>query len=104
MHTHTWHVTINLSEQDAHTHAEAVLHTDVGPDRHHEGVARRNPHDRDVAEIGDELAVARALSGLAQDLLDATNADIADNSAPVRTAAEWKGDRERPGEQGAQTP
>ena len=40
------------------------------------GIARLNPADRNVAEIGDELAVARALSNLADQLFAATAADI----------------------------
>lgn len=79
MHTRTWHVTINLFEHDTTTRAEAVLHTDAGPDRRHEAEARRRPSDRDVPEIGDELAASRALAGLAHDLLDAAIADVASN-------------------------
>lgn len=79
MHTRTWNVTVHLYEQDGSTRAEAVLHTDAGPDLRHEAVARRHPGDRDVPEIGDELAACRALAGLAHDLLDATIADVAAN-------------------------
>jgi hypothetical protein len=39
-------------------------------------VARRNPADDNVAEIGDELAAARALSDLGHQLLVATACDI----------------------------
>lgn len=79
MHTRTWNVTINLFEEDDRTRAEAVLHTDAGPDLRHEALARRHPGDRDVPEIGDELAACRVLAGLAHDLLDATIADVAVN-------------------------
>ena len=40
------------------------------------GTARLNPTDADVPEIGDELAVARALSALAHRLVDAAATDI----------------------------
>lgn len=40
------------------------------------GLARLNPADRDVPEIGDELAVARALSDLGHQLLDTAAGDI----------------------------
>ena len=40
------------------------------------GIARLNPTDRNVAEIGDELAVARALSNLADQLFAAAASDI----------------------------
>lgn len=79
MHTRTWHVTIDLFEHDDHTRAEAVLRTDAGPEVRHEAVARRHPGDRDVPEIGDELAACRALAGLAHDLLDAAISDVAAN-------------------------
>ena len=76
MHTRTWRVDIHLFEDDATTRADAVLRTDAGTELRHDGVARRNPTDRDIPEIGDELAVCRALAGLAHDLLDATIADV----------------------------
>jgi hypothetical protein len=79
MHTRTWHVEVYLFEHDDHTRAEAVLRTDAGTELRHEGTARRNPRDRNVPEIGDELATCRALSGLAHDLLDAGLADVAAN-------------------------
>ena len=91
MHTRTWHVTINLFEEEALTRADAVLHTDAGPDVRHSALARRHPADRDVPEIGDELAACRALAGLAHDLLDAAIADVAVNDprggTPVITEA-----------------
>jgi hypothetical protein len=76
MHTRTWHVTLHLFEEDQHTRAEAVLRTDAGTEIRHEGSANRHPRDRDVPEIGDELAASRALNGLAHDLLEATVADV----------------------------
>jgi hypothetical protein len=80
MHTRTWHVTINLYEQDGgSTRAEAVLRTDAGPDLRHVAVARRRPGDRDVPEIGSELAACRALAGLSHDLLDAAIVDVEAN-------------------------
>lgn len=72
----TWHVTLNLFEEGDHTRAEAVLRTSSGTEVRHSGVSRRSPGDRDVPEIGDELAVCRALHGLAQDLLEATVVDV----------------------------
>ena len=39
----------------------------------------KSPLDRDVPEIGDELAVCRALNGIAHDLLDATILDVEQN-------------------------
>jgi hypothetical protein len=79
MHTKTWHLLVNISEQDGSTRAEAVLRTDAGAEFRHVGRARCLPGDRDVPEIGDELAVSRALSGLAQYLLLLSISDIEAN-------------------------
>lgn len=76
MHTRTWHVELNIFEEDEHTRAEAVLRTDAGTELRHPGSAYRHPRDRDVPEIGDELAVSRALSGLAHDLFEAAVGDV----------------------------
>lgn len=80
MKTKTWHVEIYLFEEDGHTRADAVLRTDAHTERRHSGLARRNPGDVNVPEIGDELAACRALSGLAHDLLEATVSDVQQNA------------------------
>lgn len=79
MHTRTWQVEVLLFEDDGRTRATAVLRTDAGTELRHEAHARRHPKDREVPEIGDELAVSRALSGLAHDLLEASISDIEQN-------------------------
>lgn len=72
-----WHVDIYIGELDGQTHAEARLRP-----RSSEvvltgsGKARLNPSDRDVPEIGDELAVSRALGDLAHRLLQTAADDI----------------------------
>lgn len=71
-----WTVEVLISEHDNETHAEARLHTGDKTDLRGRGTARRNPPDRDVPEIGDELAAARALSDLAHHLLHAVVEDI----------------------------
>jgi hypothetical protein len=81
MHTKTWSVEIFISDHDdGTTGAEAVLHTTNGNVLRHHATARRNSGDRDVPEIGEELATCRALTGLAQDLFEATIIDIEDNT------------------------
>jgi hypothetical protein len=40
------------------------------------GRARRNPSDPDVPKIGEELAIARALSDLSHQLVEAAATDI----------------------------
>lgn len=79
MHTRTWHIEVLLFEEDGRTQAEAVLRTDVGTELRHRGSARRRPGDKDVPEIGDELATCRALAGLTHDLLEATALDVEEN-------------------------
>lgn len=83
MHIRTWHIDVHLFEDEAErtTRAELVLRTDAGTEVRHVGTARRRPTDAEVPEIGDELALARALSGLAHDLLDASVADIEANES-----------------------
>ena len=71
-----WTVTIDIDEHDGHTRAVARLH-----DRDTErltgvGLARLDPADRDVPEIGDEIAVARALSDLSHRLLRTATEDV----------------------------
>jgi hypothetical protein len=85
MHTRTWHVDVHLSEDGERTRALAILKTDAGTEVRHEGYARRNPSDPDVPEIGDELATCRALQGLAQDLLEASVADVEENMRRIRS-------------------
>jgi hypothetical protein len=86
--TKTWDIKVYISEDGNETRAEAVLRTTAGTELRHSGRARRNPADRDVPEIGDELAACRALTGLAHDLLDATVADVEQNVQGPVTLAE----------------
>jgi hypothetical protein len=74
----SWTVQIDIGEHDGMTRATAQLHTGDSTSLIGSGSARRNPADPDVPEIGDELAVARALSQLAHVLLDAAADDISD--------------------------
>ncbi|HEX7659216.1 MAG TPA: DUF1876 domain-containing protein [Pseudonocardiaceae bacterium] len=76
MHTEQWNVDIYLDEHDGKTRAQARLHNPDETGLVGTGLARRNPTDTSVPEIGDELAVARALSDLAHQLVDAAARDI----------------------------
>lgn len=71
-----WTVTIDIDEHDGQTRAAARLRTGDTDTLEGIGRARLNPTDRDIPEIGDELAVARALSELSHRLLDTAAADI----------------------------
>lgn len=63
-----WAAEISLREVDRETRAEArLIRGDARVAGH--GVARRSPDDREVTEIGEEIAAARALFDLAHKLL-----------------------------------
>lgn len=84
-----WTVEIFIDEHDdeRRTHAEARLHTRDATQLRGTGTSRRHPRDREVPEIGDELAAARALSDLSHRLLLAAAADIEQfNADRVRLA------------------
>lgn len=76
MHVSEWTANIQLLEQDDVTHARVALNTGTtwlsG-----EGLARRRPSDPLVPEVGDELAVGRALVELGERLIRAAGEDIA---------------------------
>ncbi|MEU7990027.1 DUF1876 domain-containing protein [Streptosporangium canum] len=78
-----WAVQVYITEEGNDTSARAVLST---RDKTHitgVGHARRNPADQPVPEIGDELAVARALTDLANRLLAVSSEDIAQFAGPT---------------------
>lgn len=70
-----WTVGISIDEHEGHTRARARLRwrdqESVGV-----GLARLNPADRNIDDIGDELAVARALADLAKRMMAVTEHDI----------------------------
>jgi len=72
----SWTVQVDIGEHDGMTRAIAQLHTGDRTSLTGTGSARLNPADPDVPEIGDELAVSRALSQLAHVLLDAAAEDM----------------------------
>ena len=73
--TKTCHIDVLIEEHEERTRAKARLSwagkTFVGI-----GLARLDPADRPVAQIGDELAIARALSDLSNQLFALTSTDI----------------------------
>lgn len=71
-----WSVDVVIDEYENRTRALARLHKPDEVDVVGVGTARLNPSDVNVPEIGDELAAARALTGLAHKLLDAAADDI----------------------------
>ncbi|EID10971.1 hypothetical protein MXEN_17518 [Mycobacterium xenopi RIVM700367] len=71
----TWKVDVFVDEHPRRTRAKVEMYW---RDRKLTGIgfARRNPADENIAEIGHELAVARALSNLADQLFAITAADV----------------------------
>ncbi len=76
----TWTVEVRIDEHESRTRAVARLRIDDAESIAGTGLARLNPADRDVPKIGDELAVARALSELSHRLLDVAAQDIEQSS------------------------
>jgi hypothetical protein len=76
--TRRWSVDIFIDEHEDEriTHAEARLRTNDKTHLVGRGTAHRHPDDAEVAEIGDELAAARALSNLSHELIHAAASDI----------------------------
>jgi Domain of unknown function (DUF1876) len=71
-----WQIEIFIDEHEERTRAKARLHSRDNTTLVGVGLARLHPADSNVPEIGDELAVARALSDLAHQLLEASAKDI----------------------------
>jgi hypothetical protein len=72
----SWTVRIDIGEHDGRTRAVAHLQTLDTDALVGVGFARLNPTDPDVPEIGDEIAVARALSDLGHRLLHTATGDL----------------------------
>jgi Domain of unknown function (DUF1918)/Domain of unknown function (DUF1876) len=75
-HVTSWHVDIYLSEGDEGTAAHAVLHGVSQKLLDGRGTAVHRPDEANVPEIGNEVAVARALRGLADRLLATASDDM----------------------------
>jgi len=71
----TWQLNLVVDEHEERTRAKARLNW-RGNELVGVGLARRNPADEPAAEIGNELAVARALHDLANQLFALTESDI----------------------------
>ncbi|MFJ8441259.1 dsRBD fold-containing protein [Kitasatospora griseola] len=77
-HTKQWTLRLDLFEENDTTKVHAVL--DTGDNRlESRAVSHRNPHDRQVPEIGDEYAAGRALIELGRRLIGSGRADAAAN-------------------------
>jgi hypothetical protein len=72
----TWTVDVFLTEGDGVTWAEAVLRSGADRELRGTGMARCDPDDYDIPEIGDEVAASRALADLARRLRRTATDDI----------------------------
>jgi len=77
-HVKDWQVRISVFGSDDDAEATVVLLTDSPTHLQARGESHRSGRDRTVPEIGEEVAVARALRRLADQLLDAAAVDIED--------------------------
>lgn len=84
---HQWTVRISVFEGDDTT-ARAVLVADPLDDVRGTGTSHRRASDPPQARIGDEVAVARALRHLADQLLERAAVDIGDSTgeSPIRVS------------------
>jgi hypothetical protein len=83
-----WSADIVIGENDGQTYAEARLHTEIGDQLVGVGRAWLSPDDYDIPEIGDEVAVARALNDLGHRLLITAAGDIEQvTNEPVHLSA-----------------
>ena len=71
-----WQVRVSVFGSDDDAEATAVLLADSPTHLTAHGHSHRSEHDRVVPEIGDEVAVARALRHLADQLLETAADDI----------------------------
>lgn len=77
-HVKTWSVRVDVFEGPGETTAHAVLSAESEIGLGARGTARLHPGDPDVPEIGDEVAVARALRRLSDSLLEAAAGDLSE--------------------------
>ncbi len=89
--TQEWNVRIFIFEEEGTTTARAVLDTGESTITGR-GVARCNPEDVDIPEIGDELAASRAMAELGRQLMRVADRDLQGVGAgplPPRTQASF---------------
>jgi hypothetical protein len=73
---HDWQVRVSIVESDDDTDARVVLVADSPAHLTASGHSHRSAADTPIPEIGDQVAVARALRRLADQLLDTATEDI----------------------------
>jgi hypothetical protein len=76
---HEWTIQVSILEGEDTT-ATAVLLTDVPSALRATGASHRSARDPSIPQIGDDVAVARALHHLADQLLDAATRAVEDST------------------------
>ncbi|MFJ8311496.1 MULTISPECIES: DUF1876 domain-containing protein [unclassified Streptomyces] len=71
-----WHVELEFSEQGHRTSAAALIRLADGSEIKGRGYAMRHPSDPEQLRVGEEIAGARALMGLASQLLQKAHVEI----------------------------
>ncbi|MGW5118582.1 DUF1876 domain-containing protein [Streptomyces noursei] len=85
--TFEWKVRLHLFEEGSSTKAHLVLDTGTSTLTGH-GTARCAPRDPNVPEIGDELAVSRAMNDLAEQLARTASDDMEGIREALRRSTE----------------
>jgi hypothetical protein len=80
MTTTDWRIDVKIEEDESKTDATATLRLPSGNELSAAGHSRRNPADPAKPRIGEEIATARALSGLVHELLDKASGEIEDST------------------------
>jgi hypothetical protein len=75
-HVREWTIRVSIFESGDDTSANVVLLSEAPSHLTARGSSHRAPDDRSIPEIGDEVAVARALRHLADQLLETAEQDI----------------------------
>jgi hypothetical protein len=76
-HVRTWHVEVQLFESERETTAHAVLRSGETTPLRSDGHSHRPEGEPDLPEVGDEIAVGRALHQLGDLLLHNASSDLA---------------------------
>ncbi|MHC0429448.1 DUF1876 domain-containing protein [Streptomyces sp. O3] len=71
-----WHVELEFSEHGSRTSAAAMVRLGDGTELKARGYAMRHPADPEQLRVGEEIAGARAMMGLASQLLQKAHGEI----------------------------
>ncbi|GAA3380168.1 DUF1876 domain-containing protein [Streptomyces racemochromogenes] len=71
-----WHVDVKFDEDSERTRAAALVRLPDGSELRSHGYASRHPSDGNQPRVGEELAAARALGDLREQLLNKAHDEI----------------------------